>query len=314
MEVLPSSVNDLHRGGLTPVMSTLVSYLCFFAGIALCYALDLITDSILACGKHRKGSSGGSSSSSSSRSGPLSVSPSDVVIELDSQPYRFNNDKDALLQDSFRSSDNSSTANHLPTSAVVSRTVTDRHALSPRGPQSSTTPPSSAAAAVEAALQEEADHYSQLMRTSWLVAMAITLHNLPEGLATFVGYMSNPKTGISIAISIALHNIPEGIVIGVPVFYATGSRLKAISWAALSGVAEPLGALIGLAVVLSGHMSHVAMGVIMALVAGIMTGITFQELIPRSMQYDPSNRWTINGLFAGMAIMAVSLVMMQAFV
>jgi ZIP family zinc transporter len=307
MEVLPSSVTELRQGGLTPVMSSLIGYLCFFAGIALCYALDLITDSILALGKRSS-----SNSSSSRRSIALSTSTSDVIVDLDRNSANGSNDKDALLDPS------SPPSSHLPNAAAAAAQHEPNHRqrLNPRlQPPATATARTGAGgtAAVEAAFQEEAGEYSELMRTSWLLAMAITLHNLPEGLATFVGYMSSPKTGISIAISIALHNIPEGIVIGVPVYYATGSRGRAILWAALSGVAEPLGALIGLAVVLSGHMSHVAMGTIMAAVAGIMTGITFQELIPRSMQYDPSNRWTINGLFAGMAIMAVSLVMMQAF-
>ncbi|WIA12876.1 hypothetical protein OEZ85_006497 [Tetradesmus obliquus] len=150
----------------------------------------------------------------------------------------------------------------------------------------------------------------QLERTSLLIALALGFHNLPEGLATFVGYMSSPHLGITIAIAIAVHNLPEGIAVGVPVYFATGSRAKAIWYAAISGMAEPLGALIGLAVHLSGALNLVAMGIIMSLVSGIMTGIAFRELIPRALQYDPRNRYAAHGIFAGMGIMALSLLLL----
>lgn len=151
----------------------------------------------------------------------------------------------------------------------------------------------------------------QLMRTSIMIGLALALHNLPEGLATFVGYMADPKIGITIAISIAVHNIPEGIAVGVPVYFATGRKMKAIGWAALSGVVEPLGALIGMGVVLNGDMSNVAMGVIMGLTAGIMVGVAFRELIPRALEYDKENKSFLTGTFGGMAIMAASLVLLE---
>eukprot|EP00878_Enallax_costatus_P017386 GHUV01018260.1.p2 GENE.GHUV01018260.1~~GHUV01018260.1.p2 ORF type:complete len:125 (+),score=31.32 GHUV01018260.1:267-641(+) len=102
----------------------------------------------------------------------------------------------------------------------------------------------------------------------------------------------------------------EGIAVGVPIFFATGSRWKAIGWAAVTGIAEPLGALIGLAIQMSGQLNPLAMGIIMSLVAGIMTGVAFRELVPRALHYDPSNKYATTGMFAGMGIMAGSLVLL----
>eukprot|EP00775_Hariotina_reticulata_P004873 gene4873-5118_t len=140
--------------------------------------------------------------------------------------------------------------------------------------------------------------------------LALTFHNLPEGLATYVGYLSSPKLGLSIALAIALHNIPEGFAVGIPIYYATGSKLKAIGWAAVSGLAEPVGALIGLALHSSGHLNPVAMGVVMAVVAGIMIGVSLRELIPQALSYDPDNKYVTNAVFAGMGIMGISVVLL----
>lgn len=120
--------------------------------------------------------------------------------------------------------------------------------------------------------------------------------------------MSSPHLGLSVALAIALHNIPEGIALGVPIYFATGSRGKAIFWAGVSGMAEPLGALIGLAVQMGGRLDSVAIGVVMSGVAGVMTGVALQELMPRALAFHA--RAANIGLWSGMAIMAVSLVLL----
>lgn len=94
-------------------------------------------------------------------------------------------------------------------------------------------------------------------------------------------------------------------------FFATGSRWKAVGWAAVSGLAEPAGALIGLAAQQAGRLNPLAIGIIMACTAGVMTGIAVRELIPRSILYDPSNRCVTHGTFAGMVLMAASLVLVE---
>jgi zinc transporter ZupT len=155
---------------------------------------------------------------------------------------------------------------------------------------------------------------SRLGRTSLLVGLALSLHNLPEGLATFIGYIASPATGVTLAVAVAVHNIPEGIAVGVPVYYATGSKWRAIFWAGVSGAAEPLGALIGFAMYSSGSLNDVAMGVVLGIVGGIMVGITFSELIPSAMAYDPRGKLTAVGVMLGMLLMAFSLVLLELFV
>ncbi|MCP3965177.1 MAG: zinc transporter ZupT [Lentisphaerae bacterium] len=148
---------------------------------------------------------------------------------------------------------------------------------------------------------------SRLMRAGVVFALAIGLHNFPEGLATFMTGMADIKLGITVAIAIAIHNIPEGIAISVPVYYATGSRRKAFIWSALSGAAEPIGALAGYAL-LYPFMNDSILGVMMALVAGIMVFISFDELLPMAEEYG-EHHICLYGLIAGMAVMAVSLIL-----
>ncbi len=144
-----------------------------------------------------------------------------------------------------------------------------------------------------------------LMRTGIFMAIAIAIHNFPEGLATFMAAIADPKLGISIALAIAIHNIPEGISVSVPIFYATGSRKAAFAGSFLSGLAEPLGALIGIAL-FSFFLPEHLLGIVFAAVAGIMVYISFDELLPAARQYG-KHHYAIGGLIAGMALMAVSL-------
>ena len=138
-------------------------------------------------------------------------------------------------------------------------------------------------------------------------ALAIAIHNFPEGLATFIGAMSDPALGISIAVAIAIHNIPEGIAVSVPIYYATGSRKKAFWLSFLSGLAEPVGAVIGY-FILRSVFNDSTFGFIFAGVAGIMIYISLDELLPTAEEYG-EHHVAIGGLIAGMAVMAVSLLL-----
>ena len=149
---------------------------------------------------------------------------------------------------------------------------------------------------------------AKLMRIGALTAMAIALHNFPEGLATFVSALQEPGVAIPIVAAIAIHNIPEGIAVSVPIYQATGSRLKAFRYSFLSGLAEPAGALIGW-LILMPVMNDVVFGLIFASVAGIMVFISFDELLPAAREYG-EHHLSIYGLIAGMAVMAVSLLVM----
>ncbi len=147
-------------------------------------------------------------------------------------------------------------------------------------------------------------------------ALAIGIHNFPEGLATFLAALEDPKLGVAIAIAIALHNIPEGMSVSVPIFYATGNRKKAFGYSLLSGLAEPCGAIIAYAAlrlflgredgVIPPHM----MGILFGGVAGIMVYISLDELLPTSRAYGKGHD-SLLGLMAGMIMMAVSLLLMK---
>ncbi|MDF2845219.1 MAG: zupT [Herbinix sp.] len=151
------------------------------------------------------------------------------------------------------------------------------------------------------------EHKSKLMRMGLFTALAIAIHNFPEGLATFTAALSDPTLGIPIAVAIAIHNIPEGIAVAVPVFYATGSRKKAFKLSFLSGLSEPVGALVGYLILF--HFFNDAMfGFIFASVAGIMVYISLDELLPSAREYG-EHHLSIYGLIAGMAVMAVSLLL-----
>ncbi len=148
---------------------------------------------------------------------------------------------------------------------------------------------------------------AKLLRMGIFSALAIGIHNFPEGLATFMSGLSNPTLGISIAVAIAIHNIPEGLAVSAPIFFATKSRKKAFILSFLSGFAEPVGALIGY-FVLRSIFTETTFGVIFAAVAGIMVYISLDELLPTAEEYG-EHHLAIGGLIAGMAIMAVSLLL-----
>jgi ZIP family zinc transporter len=146
----------------------------------------------------------------------------------------------------------------------------------------------------------------KLMRMGVFSALAIAIHNFPEGLATFMAAVKDPTLGISIAVAIAIHNIPEGIAVSVPVYYATKSRSKAFIYSFLSGLAEPVGALLGF-FLLKTIISDAAFGMVFAGVAGIMVYISLDELLPTAEEY-AEHHIAITGVIAGMLIMAISLV------
>jgi ZIP family zinc transporter len=144
-----------------------------------------------------------------------------------------------------------------------------------------------------------------LMRLGLMSAFAIAIHNFPEGIATFVSAMNDPGLGASIAVAIGIHNIPEGIAVAIPIYYATRSRKRAFWHSLLSGLAEPLGAVVGY--ILLSYMFHDSfLGIILAGVAGIMVYISLDELLPTAEKYGEHHP-AIIGVIAGMAVMGFSL-------
>lgn len=157
-------------------------------------------------------------------------------------------------------------------------------------------------------LNDTPDNQKKLMRMGLFSALAIAIHNFPEGLATFMAAMTDPTLGISIAVAVAIHNIPEGIAVSVPIYYATKSRKKAFWYSFLSGLAEPVGAIIGYFILLH-FFNDATFGMIFAGVAGIMIYISLDELLPTAEEYG-EHHVAIGGLIAGMAVMATSLLLL----
>ncbi len=147
----------------------------------------------------------------------------------------------------------------------------------------------------------------RLLRMGLVSALAIAIHNFPEGLATFTVALKDPNLGLPIATAIAIHNIPEGIAVSIPIYYATGSRRRAFQLSFLSGLSEPAGALIGYFLIFP-FMTDVLFGVLFASVAGIMVFISFDELLPAAREYG-KHHFSLYGLIAGMMLMAVSLLL-----
>ena len=147
----------------------------------------------------------------------------------------------------------------------------------------------------------------QLMRTGVFTALAIAIHNFPEGMATFVSAFQDPSVAIPVVAAIAIHNIPEGIAVSVPIYQATGSKRRAFFYSFLSGFAEPIGALIGWLVLIP-IMSDRVYGVIFGAVAGIMVFISIDELLPAAREYG-EHHLSVYGMIAGMMVMAASLLL-----
>ena len=154
-----------------------------------------------------------------------------------------------------------------------------------------------------------------LLRMGAFTALAITIHNFPEGLSTFLSALVDPHLGVIIAIAIALHNIPEGISVSVPIYYATGDRRRAFVWSCLAGLAEPIGALALWAVLALANGAlffdppPLLLGCVSGAVAGIMVFISLDELLPASRAYGKGHD-SLYGLVAGMAVMALSLLLL----
>lgn len=144
----------------------------------------------------------------------------------------------------------------------------------------------------------------ELYKIGLISMLAIILHNIPEGIMTFVSTKANLKLGLSLTIAIALHNIPEGISISIPIYYATKSKTKALLYTLISGLSEPLGALIAY-LFLSKIMNNIILGFILSITAGIMIQISFYELLPTSFNYKRKTT-TIIFLIIGILFMSIN--------
>lgn len=150
---------------------------------------------------------------------------------------------------------------------------------------------------------------AKLFRVGIVAMIAITLHNFPEGIATFMSSYQNAALGISISLAIAMHNIPEGIAVAMPIYYSTGSRMKALRYTFYSGLSEPVGAILAY-FILKPFISEFLLGLTFAFVMGIMLYICFEELIPSSREYG-YNTLSLCSIFLGICIMPITHIFMD---
>ena len=146
----------------------------------------------------------------------------------------------------------------------------------------------------------------KIHRAGLITAIAVTLHNFPEGMATFLVSSQDLALGIPVAIAIAIHNIPEGIAIALPIFHSTGRKRLAVLYSFLSGISEPIGGLIGV-VLLKTIMPEQSIGIMTSAIAGIMVYLSFDTLLPLAREYG-ENHHVIIGIIAGMLIMSFSMI------
>ena len=161
---------------------------------------------------------------------------------------------------------------------------------------------------IEAMVGKVKPESGKLMRVGLFTALAIAIHNFPEGMASFTATLFDPSLGIAIAIAVAIHNIPEGIAVSIPIYFATGNRKKAFWFSFLSGLAEPIGAIIGYAIIFP-FLNEMVFGFLFAFVAGIMVFISLDELLPAAREYG-QHHLAAYGLVAGMMVMALSLLLL----
>jgi ZIP family zinc transporter len=150
-----------------------------------------------------------------------------------------------------------------------------------------------------------------LLRSGLLVALVIGAHNAPEGLMTFLTMLESPELGAGLALAIAIHNIPEGMAVAAPIFAATGRRGRALGWATVAGIAEPVGALVGY-FALRAILPEEFLVLTLALVAGMMIALSLRELIPAARRYQTHPAQSLAGLAAGALVVWVSLALAGA--
>ena len=253
---------------------------CFFAGMLFCVVLELLVHKCMGHGR-------AAPPSGAATSGTDGGSPGEVSVEL----------------------------GNVTAGAQDAKALTDGYA---------------------AVATSEVEQKAQLKKMGALTAVAIALHNFPEGLATFMATVDDPSMGVALGerairrnsaqfgairrnfssspppasgIAIAIHNIPEGVCVAMPIYYSTGSKWKGFLWSLFSGITEPIGGIIGFAV-LQSVFTELVFGIVFAMVGGMMVFIVLHELLPTAHRYMPDRPGYVTFfLVVGMVVMAISLVL-----
>ena len=321
LEIMIKSFDGFIDEGYSEKDAKLYSYLCFFAGFAIMYGLELIVhwldpgETHCVCGENIDLDSFFKALNEEQKQKFSNIGSHE---SLDAIFVELNNMKgDRSILDSLGSTPEEIRDNKLKLYEILKEGGHHSHShevTSVNGSGQTPVPATSGA-------DEEGKEYTATPETSLenfkqiklkkmgvMTALAIALHNLPEGLATFVAAMDDPVVGAALAIAIALHNIPEGICVSVPIYFSTGDRHKAFGWAFLSGISELIGAALGW-IVLSQAMNDLVYGLLFGLVAGMMVYICIYQLQPTAHRYDPEDTIVTATTVTGMAIMAASLVL-----
>lgn len=173
----------------------------------------------------------------------------------------------------------------------------------------STTTNSKPAHEMTEAERKEAQVDQNLKVVGALTAIVITLHKIPEGIITYIGYVDDPVIGLTLAIGIAAHNIPEGLSVALPVFYATHNRSKAFLWCFASGLAEPFGAFLCM-LFLRKFMNDYIFGFLFGVTGGIMTQISICELFPTGLSFENDKNYTSYAFLFGIGFILISFILM----
>lgn len=145
---------------------------------------------------------------------------------------------------------------------------------------------------------------NRLYRVGVLSMIALAIHNFPEGIATFMSSYKDISLGINLGLAIMMHNIPEGISISVPIYYSTGSKRRGVEYSLLSGLAEPLGAVLTY-ILFKDYINDISLSIVLILVAGIMITLSINELLPESIKYN-KNKYIIYGLVVGVVLVIIN--------
>lgn len=320
LEIIPKSQRSFTEGGFSTNSSFNLASLCFFGGIIFMLLINSLIHKIISHSKRRD------EIISQQKQSEIVVRPGTDVADC---PVDSACDRSVSSEDEFDfmcspgcSSDptNDLEFYQFVAAKIVKKHMTYAKEMKPAADEENIerrqqeTPEISEENDSEETIEDHpmAEQYSRrkLMNMSLSTAIAIALHNFPEGLATFVAVLADPSIGVVFGVAIAIHNIPEGLCVALPVYYATGNRRKAFIWGMLSGITEPIAALFGWAV-LSNSYSPTVFGVMFGLVAGMMVMISIRELLPTAHRYDPHDKIVTTSVLCGMIVMWLSLVLFR---
>lgn len=313
IEIFPKSLVAFEEAGHSPEMAYLFSTSSFFGGVLLMMVLNILVSKLLGGHGHRHEAKGtpkddkkGSKHKKTTRD-DVSMDDVDALPCCNKDPVG-QLDQFHKMASVIQHEENASVNSEMDMEVDIEDDFVDNLPLDDRDSDSEDEEKEGDKDDKHEKDQKTSEENKKLVRMGVNTALAIGLHNFPEGLATFVATLNDPKVGSVLAFAIAIHNIPEGLCVALPIFYATGNRLKAFLWALLSGFSEVVAALLGWAV-LASVVSNNTYGALFGLVSGMMVIISIRELIPTAHFYDPEDTCVTFSFIGGMVLMALSLVL-----